>query len=115
LLDLLAPVVEFHYDATNAVCAGFAYSERPSDIFVNLAVYPKHVTLIFPWGLNLSDPEGRLKGEGKRVRNIRLTGLETLQEPYVLDLIKHAVDGARRQAGFLPATVVKIYDGPKRR
>ena len=117
LIDLLSPVSEFHYDATSAVCAGFAYSSNVRDIFVNLAAYAKHVTLVFGYGATLHDLEGRLKGEGVQVRHIRLTkGMETLRDPYVLGLIAQAVANAKRgQDPFVPERIIKIYEGKKRR
>ena len=116
LYDLLEPVTELHYDATSAVCAGFCFSDNPSDNFVNIAAFSKHVTLVFAWGVNLIDPERRLKGEGKQVRHIRLQGIETLKDPYVLDLIRQASEnGVQRSPSFEPTTIVKVYAGPKRR
>lgn len=116
LYDLLFPVTELHYDATSAVCAGFCFSDNPSDNFVNIAVYSKHVTLVFSWGAKLMDPQVRLNGEGKQVRHIRLQGIETLQDPYVLDLIRQASENAvQRSLSFEPITIVKVYAGPKRR
>jgi hypothetical protein len=116
LLDRLAPVVELHYDATSAVCAGFAYTGDLKGAFVNLAAYADHVTLVFAWGAKLSDAEHRLKGEGKQVRHMRLADLEALRDPYVLDLVRQASDAAPRPAGEVRhAIVVKVYEGPKRR
>lgn len=83
---------------------------------MNLAVYANHVTLIFPWGIKLNDPEGRIKGEGKQVRNLRLAGIETLYDPYVMDLISQSMALAVRPAPpITPVKYVKIYAGPKRR
>ena len=116
LRDLLAPVSELWFDATSAVCTGFGYSASVRDSFVNLAVYSDHATLIFSRGVDLDDPESRLKGDGKQVRNIRLTnGMATLKEPYVLSLIQQAASRAVRQSDFEPTVIVKVYEGPKRR
>lgn len=116
LLDLLAPVTELHYDATSAVCAGFCYTDNARDNFVNLAVYANHVTLVFAWGVHLADPDGLLKGSGHQVRHLRLMGIETLRDPGVVDLIRQAANNATRMSGeFKPATIVKVYSGPKRR
>jgi hypothetical protein len=117
LLDLLSPVSEFHYDATSAVCSAFGFSSGVRDIFINLAAYSKHVTLVFGYGAALDDPEGWLKGEGVQVRHIRLTkGMETLRDPYVLGLISQAAAHAKRAPEpFVPERIIKIYEGKKRR
>lgn len=116
LHELVGPASDLFFDATSAVCSGFSYTGHPRDNFVNLAVYANHVTLIFPWGVRLDDPEKRLKGEGNQVRNIRLAGIETLHDPYVVGLVHQAAERAPRPEGPIdPVKYVKIYEGPKRR
>ena len=116
LLKRLAPIVELHYYATSAVCAGFSYTGDLRGNFVNLAAYSDHVTLVFMWGVRLPDPQGRLKGGGKQVRHLRLAGVETLDDPYVAKLVAKASENAPRPEGKVRhAIVAKIYEGPKRR
>jgi len=116
LLEMLYPVSEIFYDAMSAVCSAFTYTGGVRDSFVNLAVYSDHVTLIFSYGVNLDDPESRLKGGGKQVRHIRLAGLETLKDPYVVGLVKQAAEqGAKPLQAVEPHVVVKVMQGPKRR
>jgi len=116
LHELVGPASDLFFDATSAVCSGFSYTGEARDNFINLAVYAKHVTLIFPWGVRLADPERRLKGEGNQVRNLRLRGLTTLDDPYVVDLIRQAAEAAPRPAiPIEPLVYVKVYNGPKRR
>ena len=116
LLRRLRPVVELHYDATSAVGAGFSYTGDLKGLFVNFAAFSNHVTLVFMWGVKLKDREGRLRGEGKQVRHLRLAGLETLRDPYVLDLVDQAAANAPRPEGKVKhSIVVKVYQGKKRR
>ncbi len=116
LKDLLEPASEIHWDACSSVCAGFTFTESTNDNFVNLSVYFDHVTLIFPWGVRHEDPDGRLKGEGTRIRHIRLAGMETLRDPYVVDQIFQAQAIAKRPSTPRePTTIVKVMNGPKRR
>lgn len=116
LWKLVEPANEIFWDATQAVCSGFTYTEKTTDCFVNLAVYPKHVTLIFSWGVNLVDSERRLKGEGSRVRNYRLADETTVDDPYVIDLIRQAQAAAKRPPEPMnPITIVKVMNGPKKR
>ena len=116
LHEIVGSASDLFFDATSAVCSGLSYTGEPRDNFVNLAVYANHVTLIFPWGVKLNDPENVLRGEGKRVRNIRLKGIETLHDPVVVDLIRQSMDlAARPVAPIEPIKYVKVYNGPKRR
>jgi hypothetical protein len=116
LHELVGPASDLFFDATSAVCSGFSYTGEARDNFINLAVYAKHVTLIFPWGVRLNDPESRLKGEGNRVRNLRLEGIMTLHDPYVENLIAQAARSAKRpEVQIEPIRYVKVYRGPKRR
>jgi len=116
LLRRLSPVAELQYDATTAVCAAFSYTGDRRGVFVNLAAFSDHVTLVFMWGVKLKDREGRLRGGGKQVRHMRLAGIETLRDPYVLDLVEQAAAAAPKPGGKIShAIVVKVYAGPKRR
>jgi hypothetical protein len=116
LHEIVGPASDLFFDATTAVCSGFSYTGEPKHNFVNLAVYAKHVSLIFPWGVQLADPEGRLRGDGSRVRNLRLQSIETLRDPYVVGLVRQAAAKAvRPEHPITPTTFVKIYAGPKRR
>jgi hypothetical protein len=117
LLEKLSPVHEFHFDATAAVCAAFGYTENWRESFVNFAAYANHITLVFPWGVRLEDPDRRLKGDGSQVRNIRLTeGMKTLTDTYVLRLIEDASNMAPRGSEpLVPRVFIKVYNGPKRR
>ncbi len=116
MVELLAPVNEIHWDAMSAVCAGFTYTDHERDNFINLAVYANHVSLIFPWGVRLSDPEGRLNGTGNQVRHMRLPSLGSLDDAYLLNLIDQAKLGATRPAvPTEPLVIVKVMKGPKRR
>lgn len=108
-----APVSEIFYDATQAVCLGFTYTDHERDNFINLAVYANHVSLIFPYGAQLDDPEGRLKGTGTRARHTRLIGADDLEDRYLTGLISQARNRAVTPADPFPeATIVKSMKGP---
>ena len=82
LLGHLWPVTEIFYDAVNAVCSGFTYVEKVTGNFVNLAVYPDHVTLIFPDGAKLKDTDiaSRPKGVDKIPDDEILAMLRNMQK-----------------------------------
>ena len=94
--DRLPGAVELVYDNYNALAIAFAPTERPSDIFCSIALYPRWVSIFFMNGPKLDDPQGLLQGEGTRVRHIVLDGAKTLDRPPVLALIKQALQLAPR-------------------
>lgn len=100
----LPGAVEFVYDNYNALVMGFGQTERPSDAVFSLVLYPRYVILCFLEGANLPDPYRLLRGNGSRIRNVRLTDASTLDQPAVRALIDEAVkesgqrfDGSRKR------------------
>src|ERR1051325_5607369 len=57
----------------------------------------KHVGLGFAHGAELPDPSGRLEGEGKRMRHVKLRSVADVTDPEVVALVRAQV--ARMQAG----------------
>lgn len=89
------------YDNYNALAIGFGPSDKAGQAVLSLAVFPKWVTLCFLRGKELPDPAGLLKGEGSRVRHVRLDPPERLDMPQVQALIAEAL--ARAEPPFDPA------------
>lgn len=87
----LPGAVELVYDNYNWLVIGFGPSERASEAPFSIVLAPRWVTLCFLRGATLSDPEKLLRGGGKQVRNIRLDGVKTLNQPAVRALIDQAV------------------------
>lgn len=116
VLELLPPCIETIWDATNAVGAAFGFTEKNADHFIHLPVYTKYVNIGFSNGAQLDDPEGRLQGKGARIRHLKLTSVEELEDPYVLDLIRQAHEGAvKPKEPVVPRSIIRVMDGPKRR
>lgn len=80
------------YDNYNALAIGFGRSDKAGEAILSLAVMPRWVTLCFLWGKTLPDPNGMLKGEGSRVRNVRLHAPEEFEDPRIQALIDAALD-----------------------
>jgi hypothetical protein len=80
------------YDNYNALAIGFGRSEKASEAILSLAVMPRWVTLCFLQGKPLPDPHQLLKGEGSRVRHVRLHAPEDFDDPRIQDLIAAALD-----------------------
>jgi hypothetical protein len=89
---LMPGAMELVYDTWRWLVVGFGPTERASEAIVSVIITPTHVTICFLQdGPGLPDPTGRLRGEGKQVRNVRLErGAATLDEPDVVALIEAA-------------------------
>ena len=58
----LPGAVELIYDNYYALVIGFGPTDRPSEAILSIATYPNHVSVCFLNGVELADPERRLKG-----------------------------------------------------
>ena len=83
----LPGATEIVYDNYNALVIGFGASERQSDAFLSIAVYPRWVNLFFFPGTGLPDPMKLLQGSGSTVRRIPLRDGITVEHPAVRELI----------------------------
>lgn len=97
--------IELVYDNYNALAIGFASTERPSDVIISLAVFPRGVSLYFMHGAKLPDPQGLLKGSGNQGRFVPLKSVSTLSERPVQALLRAAVQQAKSPL----ATIGKGY------
>ncbi len=89
---LVSGAVEMVYDNYNALVIGFGPTDRASDAVMSIALYPRWVSLFFLKGASLPDPEQRLKGTGRLVRNIVLETPAVLEDPAVQTLIRVALE-----------------------
>jgi hypothetical protein len=87
----LPGAVEMVYDNYNALVIGFGPTEKASEAILSIGLYPRWVNLFFLNGAKLPDPQRRLKGNGKQVRNIRIDHADLLDDPPVEALIEQAV------------------------
>ena len=94
LRELIPGAVEIVYDNYNALVIGFGPTERASEAILSIALYPRWVNLFFLQGARLSDPQGLLKGAGKRVRRVVLKDAAVLDVPAVRGLITQALEAA---------------------
>lgn len=116
LVELLPPCIETVWDATNAVGVAYGFTEKNRDHFIHLPVYTKYVNIGFSDGASLDDPDGQLKGNGARIRHIRLNQIEDLENLAIQDLIRQAVAMARfNELSVEARTIIRIMEGPKRR
>jgi len=83
------------YDNYNALAIGYSPTEKTSDCVFSLAAYARGLNLYFMYGRSLPDPDGLLEGNGTQGAFIRLSSVDTLDEPKVIDLINRAVKRQR--------------------
>jgi len=88
---LLPGAVELVYDNYNALALAFGPTERPSELILSIALYPRWVSLFFTRGAQLRDPHGLLRGSGRRMRHIVLERAADLDAAPVRALLKEAV------------------------
>ncbi len=111
VLDEMAPCYENIYDAYSAVAIGYGTSQRLSDGIFHIAVYAKHVNLGFNDGATLLDPRGMLKGNGNRIRHIKVESREDLKRPELRSYIRRARKQALSDARKLGEGRVQKPDG----
>jgi hypothetical protein len=79
------------FDNYNALGVGFARSENASHVLLSVVLYPRWISLFFFNGTLLDDPSGLLRGEGTRIRHIRLGDPTDLARPEVESLIAQSL------------------------
>jgi hypothetical protein len=114
LRKLVPGAVELVYDNYNALVIGFGSTERASDAFLSIALYPRWVTLFFLNGKSLRDPKKLLKGSGVTVRHIVLESAEDLDRDDIRALIAQAVTKAKLTMGGRRRMVIKSISKKQR-
>jgi hypothetical protein len=106
---------EFVYEVYT-IADHFAFTERPSDAFVFTTTHGNWVNLGFNFGALLPDPNGLLRGEGKRIRHARIAQAKDLDAPGVRELVRAAIAQAERPEGRpgKPRTVVHRAQASKK-
>ena len=54
--------------------------------------FKNSVNFGFWWGIHLDDPEGLLDGTGDKMRHVKLTSVESINEEALADLVRQAVE-----------------------
>lgn len=93
--DIWPGAVEFVYDNYNFLVIGFGPTQKPSSAVLSLAVSPLWVSICFLDGVKLSDPHHILKGEGNKVRSIRILSPEEFENPHLQDILQLALAHAK--------------------
>ncbi len=112
---LLPGAFELVYDNYNALAVAFSPTEKVSDVILSVAVYPRWVSLFFARGASLPDPEGVLRGSGRRIRHVVLQPVSVIDTRAVRALIRAAVEThPKRVSGPRGRTIVKSVSARQR-
>lgn len=98
LEELRTLIEEAAPGATSSIKWGMPFYELDGAMMCALGAHKSHVNLILsgPPG-SFADPKGRLTGEGKTGKHLKLTKLEELPRAEVKGWLKKAVEIARRR------------------
>jgi Domain of unknown function (DU1801) len=115
----LPGATELVYDNTYALVIGFGPSERASEAFFSLVMYPRWINFFFLQGAKLADPHKLLKGSGSVVRHIRVDSAADFDRPEIRDLMDTALMNARksidpRASGKLVIKAIAAKQRPRR-
>ncbi len=116
--DLRMLILEEHPGAnellyhTHALTSLYSVTEKMTDGFCMIPIYSNHLNLGFNKGALLPDPEGLLRGTGKLIRHIPITGKKDYRSSPVKVMIRAAIELALEDAGkksiLIGQTISKI-------
>jgi hypothetical protein len=84
--EVMPDVVEVPWPKQNIIGYGVG-PKKMSEHFCYIGVFKSHVNLGFYYGSELPDPENLLEGTGKRLRHIKISQSEQLENPAIRNLI----------------------------
>ena len=107
--EIVPEATEIITNASYTVACGYTFTHSIKQAFMYVGAYSKHVNLGFVGGNALSDPESRLKGEGKFMRHLSYHSIEDHDDLYGAEMIVQAANTAVRPAEPLhPKTVITV-------
>src|ERR1700691_5029184 len=74
------------------VAIWFGFSGKMKDMFCYITTNAGHINLGFPCGATLSDPNGVLEGDGKKMRHIKFRSRRDVERPFVRRYIRAAME-----------------------
>ena len=101
---------ELVYDSYNALAFGWSISDKLGDTFCSIAVMEKYCHFGFYRGVDISDPEKRLLGQGNQYRYIKVHKPSDLPKTYIKKLLKEAYANAvaRKKLAAMKKPIKKI-------
>src|SRR5262245_17358074 len=91
VLEEMAPCHEYIFPMRSKVVLLYGSSEKViADCVCSIAIFSRHVTLVFHRGVDLTDKHHLLQGAGKALRHIRVEHLEELDRPELRTYLREA-------------------------
>ncbi|MBL8241324.1 MAG: hypothetical protein JNM66_28125 [Bryobacterales bacterium] len=115
VLEEAPNAMETPYAVTNAVSIGYSFTGRAVDLFVHIAAYESWVNLGFNEGASLADPGCILRGEGLKIRFIRISSLADLERPFVRRFVQQAATAAKKPVAVDLGKAVQVLAERKRK
>ena len=100
--DLREFILEIYPDSnemlyhTHALTSVFSISDKLGDAFCMIPIYTNHLNLGFNKGTLIKDPHKLLVGTGNLIRHIPIIATTDYRNKKVKDLVKSAVDFAKK-------------------
>jgi hypothetical protein len=85
-----------------AISLSYSLTDRWSQGFCHIVVYPKHVNLGFNRGSQLADPKALLEGSGKMIRHLRVSKPDDLKAPHLLRFLRSAIKLSKAELKLPP-------------
>ncbi|MDB4919081.1 DUF1801 domain-containing protein [Mucilaginibacter sp.] len=92
--DLYPETNELIYDNYNAVAFGWSPTDKAGDVFCSIAICSDHVNFGFNRGVDFSDPQKILIGNGTQYRYLRVRDKEDFPEEYIKQLLESAYENS---------------------
>jgi hypothetical protein len=91
VLDEIGPCHEAIFPIKKWISVLYSTTEkRMKDNICLMVVYRDHVNLMFPRGVDLTDPQGLLEGSGKAMRHVKMLSIADAGRPGVRQLVAQA-------------------------
>ena len=88
----------------------YGFGKKMPDQFAVVVPTRSHVGLGFAHGTDLPDPEGRLEGEGKRMRHVKLRTEADVSDPAVAALLRRGRRGPGRRGARASVRLEDLLD-----
>ncbi|MCA6074266.1 hypothetical protein [Fulvivirga sedimenti] len=111
-LDLRKQVIEWIpaanelvYDAYNAVSMAFSLSDKLSDAFCHIAVYPDYVNFGFNRGTELTNATVRLSGSGQLIRHLTVRDMSDFPAGDIHVMVQEALKISERRIRLIASHI----------